>query len=1018
MKRTILYGMLLVLFGLAACTKDETGEFRPAGEGESTLSATVDFRPLTTGLARTRTAGDAVKRIDNLCVLFYGTDRKLAFSRYLTEGEGEGHYVLTDEKRTEAGIAEAETPRASFEMPVPYGCYYIYAVANMGDVANDPLYETAAQTVDGLKAIRLEWQSDDIGANDQMFGFFDDETAAQGEAGTVRIDGPRKSLHAWLRRAVSKVTVAYDASKLKDNVFLYIHSVQIKDIPSTCFLGQKNTAAEGGLIEEGEMCTYTGVALDHERRGLYLSNGPNTDSGGSDHGEREPASLFFFENMQTARGPLKYQDKTGDNQTVTYPDSWKPEDEYYKDSVRYGTYVEVKGYYVSDNPDRVGHGAITYRFMLGKDTERNYEAERNHHYKLTLRFNGFANDVDWHIEYIEPDPGVYVRTPQYISYIYDRTMTAHVKVVGEIVGDLKAEILSNNWWPDDAVGGSTENAVYYWDSSVASELKKPENGFLSLRRTTQTVIGAGASYNSTVNHDSYYDKAHPRYMRSYVPTPGPHDEGSEDGAYTVVEQDLSGLNGSPTRTFAVPLYTRARTLTTTRGYSGNNSYVGHSRSAKVRFSALISFGGKQVEYADTVEMIQVHRLVNPKGIWRSADSDAPFSVRLKYLDGEDASLFSDVVSDGPWRAEIARGDWFTLEPEGDSEAGEDGTIVGRDHTAVTFRYRPKDAPGGKTVRCGVIRVYYHNYNCVHLIFVRQGYEPLALVENGARWHTYNVGKLSVAAGTADAPETFGYEETADPRDEGSYFKWRQATGLLASNNRTYGWGKDPGGGFALTDGRTGVAWDAVRARPGTSDDAWQIDEPHVRVARYEDYRTLVYDKDTNPHIQYGFGVLYADGAEQTAVSVADAYGYYGDEAGRATRGMRGCFVYNDLTGDNLFFPIGVEGYGRRKDDHYPYEWDQKSPADAYTGVLRYANRYVLYTDPVDQIKYRPMFFDLYRQQGAVYWCCNRYEENTTKTNSAWDINYYTFNFDTFLSNAYGGSETQSDACLMRLVDYD
>ena len=38
-------------------------------------------------------------------------------------------------------------------------------------------------------------------------------------------------LHAWIRRAASKVTIAYDATGLKEGVFIYLKSVQIKDIP-------------------------------------------------------------------------------------------------------------------------------------------------------------------------------------------------------------------------------------------------------------------------------------------------------------------------------------------------------------------------------------------------------------------------------------------------------------------------------------------------------------------------------------------------------------------------------------------------------------------------------------------------------------------------------------------------------------------------------------------------------------------------------------------------------------------
>lgn len=73
------------------------------------------------------------------------------------------------------------------------------------------------------------------------------------------------ALHAWIRRAASKVTVAYDGSLLEEGVFVYIKSVKIKDIPSTCLLGSKNTVMEkSGLIKEGETITYgpAGAAFD------------------------------------------------------------------------------------------------------------------------------------------------------------------------------------------------------------------------------------------------------------------------------------------------------------------------------------------------------------------------------------------------------------------------------------------------------------------------------------------------------------------------------------------------------------------------------------------------------------------------------------------------------------------------------------------------------------------------------------------------------------------------------------
>jgi len=79
----------------------------------------------------------------------------------------------------------------------------------------------------------------------------------------------------------------------------------------------------------------------------------------------------------------------------------------------YGSYIEVKAHYVSRNEGDMSAGEIAYRFMLGKDTDTDYDAQRNYHYKLTMKFNGYANDVDWHIDY-EREPGIIIPNPYYI----------------------------------------------------------------------------------------------------------------------------------------------------------------------------------------------------------------------------------------------------------------------------------------------------------------------------------------------------------------------------------------------------------------------------------------------------------------------------------------------------------------------------------------------------------------------------------------------------------------------------
>ena len=74
MKRNIIYSLTgMLIFVLTACTDDwlnNEGERMP--EGEVSVSATVEFLPLRPALdVNTRTAGDVIKDINDLCVLLY-----------------------------------------------------------------------------------------------------------------------------------------------------------------------------------------------------------------------------------------------------------------------------------------------------------------------------------------------------------------------------------------------------------------------------------------------------------------------------------------------------------------------------------------------------------------------------------------------------------------------------------------------------------------------------------------------------------------------------------------------------------------------------------------------------------------------------------------------------------------------------------------------------------------------------------------------------------------------------------
>lgn len=436
MERNFLtYILLCILFFTSSSCRDDLPLYGggEVGEGESVISATVKFKSFTPALnGSTRTAGDAIKAINSLCVLLYDEDGNLVRKYPLKPGDasGEGTYILSDKSRennekTDSNgntlpSAETKTPHADFQLTVPYGRYYIYAVANMGDLSNN---QDSIKTVRGLRNIPLRWNEGNIGANNQMIGHFvslsdtgrdgdgteSGSTGVGGDASLLTINRANMKLRAWLRRAASKVTIAYDGSQLKNNVSIYIMAASIKDIPKSCPLGEMNTPNRtDSLIHDGEIIKYfEGEELPNDFQNnhtVIITNESKKPYG--DHSETADA-LFFYENMQgegkdknqTASGP---GNDNGSKPGIGYPDPDESvEGSGWKDNKRYGTYIEVDAIYRSEYPGHTGVGTIKYRFMLGKNTTTDYNAERNHHYKLTLKFRNFADDYDWHIDYNE-----------------------------------------------------------------------------------------------------------------------------------------------------------------------------------------------------------------------------------------------------------------------------------------------------------------------------------------------------------------------------------------------------------------------------------------------------------------------------------------------------------------------------------------------------------------------------------------------------------------------------------------
>lgn len=1069
-----IYIFLCILFlGSAACQDDLLYNGGEIGEGESLVSATVNFKPLTPALnGNTRAAGDIIKSINSLCVLLYNEKGELLKTyplEYAGDGvttPGEGKYTLKDmdrseDKKTESiggedkdlPSAESQTPHANFKLTIPYGRYHIYAVANMGNLST---YSDAIQTIEGLKSISLTWDADNIAKNNQMFGYFTVKGSEQQDELAI-INQPKASLHASIRRAASKVTIAYDGSALHENVFIYLKSVTIKDIPTECYLGKEstinldeNSENKYGALTDGESITYAEGTTSYDEhyparitKGkpfYYYTNKEKAPNGVSvwkadyekdqtgyaklAHGEENEA-LFFYENMQ-GTGKDKRQDADGNGELDAPGINNDPTDKFYKDQKPYGTYIEVKAYYVSNVHGRVSNGDIIYRFMLGKNVTTDYNAERNHHYKLTLKFNKYANDVDWHIEYEEPDPGIEVPNPYYISYLYNHSMMLPLKIRtgGKTIQEIEAKIVDNRWAPNNP------DKDFAYCEEMDLPYQNQWNGFLSLRRTKDLVLPNQNPITVTSNQ-AYYEE-HKRGERKYIegialPKEGESqsygdDEG--DGKY-IIENE-----GDTVYHLQVPLYTRAKQLMKASAYTGNNPYVAYQRKAEIKivvtftdgtqistdgtnFSGIGVTNGNDKDLKNPV-IYQVRRIVNPKGVWRKHNNYNKFHVQLKRLPKENETQFTSFASEGSWKAYVYCGteNFITLSNNNATTPGEE--VGGETGSMIDFDINFNGTCGKDENRYAIIRVEYHNYTCYHLIFVRQGDAPDSLIEEGSEWLAYNMKTKN--------------KTTDSPLEEGSLFKfgnWDYPIDAMCNKNPTTGdgyWINVKPSSFVNNSNNLLIAtddnfnkktakWsDIVTSYSSTTPAFAEPNIENTKIASYNDFAVLYHHED----IAEGYGVLYGDESNETLDDLKEVYEYDYEHTGR---GMRGSFVYNKVSGKSLFFPIGASGYGHRKEA----DRDITTSNNKGAGILRYSsnrneefpnekigNGSVYPNGLIDA----PLFYDIYMRPGAVYWL-DQYADarDIDKTENAnalgWDFNYFTFDF--FPYGAYAAQQGKNAA---------
>lgn len=198
----------------------------------------------------------------------------------------------------------------------------------------------------------------------------------------------------------------------------------------------------------------------------------------------------------------------------------------------------------------------------------------------------------------------------------------------------------------------------------------------------------------------------------------------------------------------------------------------------------------------------------------------------------------------------------------------------------------------------------------------------------------------------------------------------------------------------------------------------KVDVNGTTETRYYTLPTYEQFRDLELKADFGLGVLYADGATETALEIDKAFGFTdndnNDNGGAGSEcGMRGLIVYNPKNAHQIFFPLGKNGIGRRtvaplSDD---MKWDMM-------GNLRYG----ALTTPIpmtgDNI-YRPIPINLQAAPGAIYWIkqsTGKGDADTEANRLGWDMNYFDFNFNSY--DYAVGFMKNGDALPIRLVRCD
>lgn len=179
--------------------------------------------------------------------------------------------------------------------------------------------------------------------------------------------------------------------------------------------------------------------------------------------------------------------------------------------------------------------------------------------------------------------------------------------------------------------------------------------------------------------------------------------------------------------------------------SETNVYERWPRYKTYRITA--NKGNKSV--SKTVNVFQVTRIIDPIGYYKKADNTKTENIEVKEFDLK-SNFYKTINSSGAWTAEVLAGkDWVTLDKYDVDEGvtAEDNVVKGSGGN-VRFTYTPNGSAGSP--RYGCILVKYHNNQCEHKIYLRQGNaEDVTLIPGSTIWSFGNLVE-NAEAGTPGA----------------------------------------------------------------------------------------------------------------------------------------------------------------------------------------------------------------------------------------------------------------------------